>query len=129
MAEKLTPPPGTSAPAKTRFNRIVKAGQGRFKPIHADAIAEYCEVCCTVTKLRNAFMKEKQLIVESSNKQKQINPLANALKEWVKLKKEMASELGLSLLSESRAKLEAIEDEEDEEDIDPMHARVKARIK
>lgn len=103
---ELNAPPGMSKEAKTHFVRLVKEAGHRWENYHVDALVLYCETWIDVSRLRKGFRDSDSLIVESSNKQKQITPLWNAVKEGTKLLRELGVELGLSPVSEARNKLE-----------------------
>lgn len=111
----LKAPAGMTKEAKAHFDRLVKEAGHRLELYHVDSLVLYCETWVDVSRIRAEFRKEKELVHGGNNKQQQITPLWTALKEGSKLLRELAMELGVSPVSEAKAKLEKPEEAEGED--------------
>ena len=104
----MKPPAGMSPSAKRRFLWLVSTAEHRWEHHHRDTLELYCETRELLKKQRTTFNKltKPQMLIERSDGQQQVTPLLNVIKDYTKLLRELAAELGLSPVSETRAKLE-----------------------
>ena len=125
MATILKPPKTLSKDEKILFSRLAEDAKHRWKPYHLESLCEYVSVCVTTRKLAKIIRRKNfQFSIETNGgKTIQTNPEFQAYMSSLKLLLKLAEELGLTPVSEKKAKLSKPENEGNK--TDPF-ANVKA---
>ena len=125
MTDILKPPKTLSKDEKILFSRLAEDAKHRWKPYHLESLCEYVSVCVTTRELAKiVHRKDFQFSIETNGgKTIQTNPEFQAYMSSLKLLFKLAEQLGMTPVSEKKAKLTTPEDEENKND---KFANVKA---